>query len=135
MGVPQGTGPVNVAQFSEAIAQVEACANCAALQSAVNSVYSDLTAFINALIAQNAVLGPMQALLTAPTSPTAAVTWIQSYITTVLTPQIAVYTVYAAKATALATQITALANAISSAQGKFPGCAIVVPTLPAIPAF
>lgn len=135
MGIPQGSEVLNTQVFSAATDQINACVTCANLQNTVNSVFSELNGFIEALIEQNDLLGPMQALLTAPTSPTEAVTWITNFITAYLTPQLAVYAKYAAKVTALAAQITALTSAITTAESRISGCTITVPTLPALPPF
>lgn len=135
MSNPQGSEVLNTAVFTAAEAQIAGCTSCATLQALVNQTVGDLNAFIQGLIDQNALLGPMQALLTAPTSPTAAVTWITNYITNVLTPQLAVYATYAAKATALATAVTNLTNAISTAESNIKGCSISIPTILPIPSF
>jgi len=71
-------------------------------------------------------------LLTAPTNPTAVITWVADFITDYLTPQLASYATYVAQLAALETEIAAVLAAIESAQAKFASCSITVPSLPTI---
>jgi hypothetical protein len=135
MGIPQGSTPWNSTVITSLTAQIQGCENCAQLQTLVNDVIANLNGLIGGLVIQNNLLGPMQALLTAPANPTAAVTWIQNFITDYLTPTLACYASYAAKVAALATQITALVNAINTAAAAIDGCSITIPAITPLPPF
>lgn len=135
MGIPQGSTPWNNTVITSLTTQIEGCNECAQLQALVNETIANLNGLIGGFVTQNSLLGPMQALLTAPTSPAAAVTWIQNFITDYLTPVLATYANYAAKMAALATQITALVNAINTAAAAIDGCSVTIPTITPLPPF
>lgn len=126
---PQGTALLNAAFFASLTAQAQNIETCAELQALATTAMASIQAEKNAIEAQITALAPILALLTAPTSPTAAVTWIANFITGVLTPQYKPYLNYATQLTDLAASIASFTSAIESAAALIPSCTVTVPPL------
>lgn len=123
----QGSEILDTQYFSALTDQVNACTSCAQLQALTTQSGQSVNAVKAALNAQIALLAPALALLSAPTDPTAVVTWVSNFITHVLTPLLLPSSNYALKLTALTAQIGALASAINSKAATIPGCSVAIP--------
>ena len=121
---PQGTAPINTAQYTALQDRVNNATSCAELQSITTEILASLAANASATSAQQALLAPIAALMSPPSSPSDVVTWISGFITHVLGPLYAPQATYTAQLTAQATQMTALLAAVSSKAGTFPDCTI-----------
>ena len=126
---PQGDSPINAAYFAAQQAQFAACTACSELQQQVDMVFASLQATKTAINDQLALLAPMLALLTPPTTPAEAVTWVTSFISAYLTPALVPYATLTAQLTELATQVAALVTAIQNAEAAIEGCTITIPPL------
>ena len=128
--IPQGSEIFNTQQIAALTTQVSAAASCADLQNLATDSIQSLLAYEDAINSQLAELAPMLALLTAPTSPTAVVTWVENYITNLLTPYLKPYVTYGTQLTEIAAQLAALEAAITSKAAEFTSCTITIPTSP-----
>jgi len=100
------------------------------LQSIINKIFADLSLMESTMTGQIDLLGPIAALLTAPISPTQAVTWIGNFINDFLQPIYIPYAKQIAQLAALASEISTLTSAINSiASTKFPGISFTIPTV------
>jgi hypothetical protein len=143
-------GPINLRALEDAITQMESLllafpkANsdtfqavdaCGLLQQQVNLIVASLNEYICGLIAQQALIQPVLALVEVIENPAAAVTWINNYITTYLVPQLAVYEQYAAQVIALAASIESLLAAIAATESNIKNCHITIPPITVLPTF
>lgn len=129
MAVPQGSATLNTAYFDALIARINGFDVCADLQAAVNDATSSIGDVKAAINAEMAKLAPILALLTAPTSLGALITWAQNMINGVLQPIYQPYLTYEAQLIALATEISRLTAAISAAEARITSCSISIPTI------
>ena len=125
---PMGSNVTNTAHYANLTATINAAQSCAELQAMTTTIMASLNGELAAIATQAASLAPILALLTPPTSPTAAVTWIASMITAVLVPMYKPYATYALQLAAETAAIAELTAAIMSAQAKFPSCSITIPS-------
>ena len=128
--IPQSSELVNTQYFQSLIDEVNSCPSCAQLQTLALDSLTAIGQQQDAVLEQQALLAPMVALLTPPTSPAAAVTWIQNFITDYLDPQLKPAVNYVAQTTALVAQVTELTAAITNAAAKFESCTVTIPPLP-----
>jgi hypothetical protein len=127
---PQGTGPINLAQFTHMTAAINGARSCAELEALVIQAFGSLGAVKSAITSELAAVEPILALLTPPgANLSEIVTYIEKLITAFITPLAKPAVTYASQITALTVQIAALTAAISSAQAKFHSCSITVPSL------
>lgn len=128
--IPQSSEIINTQYFQSLIDEINSCPSCSQLQTLATDSLTAIAQQQDAVIEQQALLEPMLSLLTAPTNPTAAVTWIQNFITNYLDPQLKPAVNYVEQTTALIAQVTELTTAITDAASKFESCSITIPPLP-----
>lgn len=129
--LPQGTLPVNLDYFTSLQKRIDGIGSCEQLKELTEEAYATITASMDGINAQIALLEPILALLTAPAAdPDKIVTWITTFITSFLTPYVRPYTIYASQLTELTTKMAEIEAAISSAALKFPSCDVPIPSLP-----
>jgi hypothetical protein len=124
---PQGSAIINAAYYTSLTNAVNKAGSCAELQQITNTIMQSLEAELAAVAAQQALLAPIAALLSPPSSPTDVVTWVTSFITNVLVVQYKPYITYASQLTATAAAIVTLTAAINNAASRFPSCTITTP--------
>ena len=108
----------------------ELTAIAAELQSTIDDIYADISLLESTITSQIALLGPLVALLTAPTNLGEIVTWLSSFVTDFLTPYLKPYETYAAQLIALNAQVAILTAAIEElASTKLPGITITIPPI------
>jgi hypothetical protein len=128
--IPQGSEILNTAVITSMTNRLNAVKTCADLQSLVDDEFASLGALKTAINDQLALLGPIEALLTAPTADLSkVVTWIQNYITSYLTPQLQPYLNYSTQLTQLTTAIATLTTAIEQKAAQIGSCAINIPAI------
>lgn len=126
--VPQGSVLLNTQVFASLTARINAAQTCAELQAATTEALDSLIAIKAAITAQIALLAPILALLTAPTNPTALITWVGNFITSFLTPYVVPHATYLIQLTDMAAQVTSLVSAITAKEAAFAGCTITIPS-------
>lgn len=117
---------INPAYFADLTEKVNNAQTCAELQAASAQIMDALNAQVSVIEAQITALGPLAALLSAPTSPTAAVTWITNFISAQIAPQYAAVAKYTAQVTQLATEISNLTGAIEAAASRIGNCSVSI---------
>lgn len=138
---PQGSLPFNPETFRLLAEQIENAAGCAELQALIEEAMGSAQAVLDGIGAQMAALGPIVALLQAPTTdPSKIVTWIKDFITAYLRPYVQPMLVLPLQLAALVDAIAQLEAAIASASGRLSSCTLSVPslnipTLPPVPEF
>ena len=120
--------PLNTAYFSNLTAQINAASTCAELQALATVAVTALNNLTASITAQTTEIAPVLALLTAPTNPTAVITWVSNFITDYLTPQLASYTSYTAELAALAAEAAAIVTALNNAAATIGSCTLTIPS-------
>lgn len=129
MTLPSCFSLLNADYFSNIQTNIGACKTGAELQALVNDVFASISLLESTITSQIAFLGPIEALLTPPTSSLGSiVTWITSFITDYLTPMLKPYAIYASQLTALAAEVTTLTAAITAAAANL-GVSITIPPI------
>lgn len=124
--IPQGSEILNTQYFTDITAAMSAAESCAELQALVTEAMASINAFEAGINADLAAMLPMLSLLTAPTSPGAAISWITNYISTILTPYLKPYITLGTQLTDLLAQIATLTALIPTLSAKFPSCDITI---------
>jgi hypothetical protein len=119
---------LNVAYFESVISQINSAETLGELQTIIDSIYGEIGLLESTIDGQLAFLGPIEALLTPPINPVAAVTWIENFITGFLTPYFAPFVKFTAQLAALAAQTAAIGAAAEAAAARLEG-SIVIPTI------
>lgn len=127
--LPQGNSILNTQYFSSLTDRVNNCGSCEELQIIVSEAFASINAGQSAVQAQIDALKPMLALASAPTDLGSVISWITNLINGFLNPLIKPYATYATQMSQLSTQMASLTAAIENAAGKFPSCAVNVPTV------
>jgi hypothetical protein len=127
---PQGTAVTNPDYYANMVATINNARSCAELQTITNNIMNTMKANTTAIVAQQAKLAPILALLTPPASPNAAVTWISNFITGVLTPQYQPAINYVTQLADIVIVVGQLDAAITAKQAQFPSCSISIPVVP-----
>lgn len=129
MPLPNCFAILNPAYFENLLLSVNAAATETELQALINQVYADISLLESTITSQLAFLGPISALLSAPSaSPGAIVTWITGLIDNVLTPLVKPLATYAAQLTALAAAVASLTTAIEDA-ASLKGFTVTIPPI------
>ena len=130
---PSSTDYINNSYFQSIIDDINSCTSCDQLQKAATDYIESLVNQQTAIEEQQASLAPALALLTAPTTPTAVITWITNYINDYLAPQLQPSVNYQTQLSETYAQTIELLSAIANAASKFTSCNIDLPPVPPIP--
>lgn len=125
--IAQGSTLLNTAMLNSLTTRVNRAGSCAELQALATEAMESLIAVKGGMTAQLALLAPILALLTAPTSPTEVITWVADFITSFLTPYVVPYATVTAQLAELTTQVATLAAAMESKAAAFESCALTIP--------
>jgi len=126
--IPQNQGVINDSYFNSVIDQINNATSCNQLKDIVSQFYTSIAATQQASLQQQQLLGGMQSLLEAPTTPDACVTYLSNFIQLYLGPALAPYQTYLQQNIALTAKLGSVANAVSNASSKFPNCSVTIPT-------
>lgn len=131
MPMPSCFAVLNAGYFESILGQIHAVTTAAELQALVNEVYGTLSLLVSTIDSQLTLLGPLEALLVAPTDLASVITWITNMIV-YLENQVAPLAKYAAMVTALTAEVATMTAAIEAvAAAKFPGISITIPPVAA----
>lgn len=132
MPLPACSSILNLAYFENLASQISAVGTAEELQALVNRNYAQLGQLEGNMASQIALLTPLVALATPPSSPTEVITWIGDFITGFLTPYIKPLTTFTDQLVAIDAQVVTLDALIASvAASKFPDVVITIP--PVVP--
>lgn len=124
---PQGTGLINVSQYTALTDKVEAASSCKELQATATKILESLNAENAAIQDQIDKLAPLAALLDPPTTPEEVIDWISGLITGLIGPLAAPALVYPSQLAARTVAIADLVNVINKKASTFSDCSITLP--------
>ena len=126
----QPQGPAFNADYIRAlISRLNTALSCQHLEELVLEAFPSVQAELAAIVAVEAEVAELEALLKPPTDLASLITWAGNIITLLVGPQVRPLIAMAQQAAQITAELTALAQAIENAKLRFPQCEFTVPGL------
>ena len=119
----------NVEYIRALVSRLETALSCQHLEELVLEAFPSLQAELAAIVAVEADVAKLEALLKPPTDLPGLITWAGNIITLLVGPQVRPLIAMAQQAVQITAELTALAEAIEHAKLRFPKCEFTVPGL------
>ena len=121
---------LNDGYFANMQDALHATGNPVQFQQLINDIFADLSLLISTITSQIEALGPIAALLQAPTDLAAVISWINDLINSVLGPYIIAYAKLVAQVAAITQMVADIQATIESIKDlKFPDIDIEIPSI------